>query len=103
MMYLLDTNVCVQYLRGKNLSIRDRLAACAPSDIRLYALCDSFPCSALFSANSAYSAVNRFARSLVVLTLPMLKECHFVAKNSGEHLGAQRFRGQPLANNPAIA
>jgi predicted nucleic acid-binding protein len=63
MMYLLDTNVCVQYLRGKNSSIRDRLANCQPTDIRLYALCDSFPCSALFSASSAFSAVNLFVCS----------------------------------------
>jgi predicted nucleic acid-binding protein len=27
-MFLLDTNVCVQYLRGKNALIRQRLAAC---------------------------------------------------------------------------
>ena len=33
-MYLLDTNVCVQYLRGKNLLIRRRLAACPTHEVR---------------------------------------------------------------------
>ena len=32
-MYLLDTNVCVQYLRGKNVLVRQRLAAKAAGEI----------------------------------------------------------------------
>lgn len=34
-MYLLDTNVCVQYLRGKNAVIRQRLAAKAAGEIAI--------------------------------------------------------------------
>lgn len=34
-MFLLDTNTCVQYLRGKNVLVRQRLAACPPHEIRL--------------------------------------------------------------------
>ncbi len=34
-MFLLDTNVCIQYLRGKNARVRQRLAACPPPDVRL--------------------------------------------------------------------
>lgn len=34
-MYLLDTNVCVQYLRGKNARVRQRLAACPTYDVAL--------------------------------------------------------------------
>ncbi len=34
-MFLLDTNVCVQYLRGKNLLVRQRLAACPTHEVRL--------------------------------------------------------------------
>jgi tRNA(fMet)-specific endonuclease VapC len=34
-MFLLDTNVCVQYLRGKNVLVRQRLAACPTHDVRL--------------------------------------------------------------------
>jgi predicted nucleic acid-binding protein len=34
-MFLLDTNVCVQYLRGKNARVRQRLASWPTSDIYL--------------------------------------------------------------------
>jgi tRNA(fMet)-specific endonuclease VapC len=35
MIYLLDTNVCVQYLRGRNPSVLKRLQSTAPQDVRL--------------------------------------------------------------------
>jgi tRNA(fMet)-specific endonuclease VapC len=35
MIYLLDTNVCVQYLRGRNPSVLDRLQRTPPGDVRL--------------------------------------------------------------------
>lgn len=34
-MFLLDTNVCVQYLRGKNARVRQRLTSCPTHDVRL--------------------------------------------------------------------
>lgn len=34
-MFLLDTNVCVQYLRGKNHLVRQRLASCPSHEVRL--------------------------------------------------------------------
>jgi tRNA(fMet)-specific endonuclease VapC len=34
-MFLLDTNVCVQYLRGKNALVRQRLATCATHEVVL--------------------------------------------------------------------
>ena len=34
-MFLLDTNVCIQYLRGKNPLVRQRLAACPAHEVRL--------------------------------------------------------------------
>jgi tRNA(fMet)-specific endonuclease VapC len=34
-MFLLDTNVCVQYLRGKNVKVRQRLASCPMQDVYL--------------------------------------------------------------------
>jgi tRNA(fMet)-specific endonuclease VapC len=34
-MFLLDTNACVQYLRGKNLLVRQRLAACPTHEVCL--------------------------------------------------------------------
>ncbi len=35
MKYLLDTNTCVEYLRGKNPHILNRFIACPPTDIAL--------------------------------------------------------------------
>lgn len=37
-MYLLDTNVCVQYLRGKNSHILHKLTSTSPHDIRICAV-----------------------------------------------------------------
>lgn len=34
-MFLLDTNVCIQYLRGKNVLVRQRLAACPTQEVCL--------------------------------------------------------------------
>jgi tRNA(fMet)-specific endonuclease VapC len=34
-MFLLDTNVCVQYLRGKNARVRQRLSSCPTQDVQL--------------------------------------------------------------------
>lgn len=35
MIYLLDSNVCIQYLRGRNQLVRQRLSAKSVQDIRL--------------------------------------------------------------------
>jgi tRNA(fMet)-specific endonuclease VapC len=35
MMYLLDTNVCVQFLRGRNPSVKKRLQNTPVVDVRL--------------------------------------------------------------------
>ena len=35
MTYLLDTDVCIDYLRGSNAVVRDRLLACSPSEVCL--------------------------------------------------------------------
>ncbi len=37
-MFLLDTNVCVQYLRGKNVLIRQQLSSCPTHEICLCSL-----------------------------------------------------------------
>jgi len=34
-MFLLDTNVCIHYIRGKNVAIRQRMAAHSADEIRL--------------------------------------------------------------------
>ncbi len=35
MSYLLDTNVCIAFLNGKDVAVRDRLRALAPEDVVL--------------------------------------------------------------------
>ncbi len=35
MTYLLDTDICIDYLRGSNPVVRDRLLACSPADLCL--------------------------------------------------------------------
>ena len=37
-MYLLDTNVCVRYLNGRSLSVRERLQATNADDIHVCAI-----------------------------------------------------------------
>src|ERR1700694_1901730 len=54
MIYLLDANVCIQYLRGRNLLIRKRLSAKPLQDIRLCSVVKSeLYLGALRSANPA--------------------------------------------------
>lgn len=38
MKYLLDTNICIEYLRGRNPTVRVRLQQCLPSDIAVPAI-----------------------------------------------------------------
>jgi tRNA(fMet)-specific endonuclease VapC len=38
MTYLLDTNVCIELLRGRNAAVTQRLAATSASDVRLCAV-----------------------------------------------------------------
>ncbi len=35
MIFLLDSNVCIQYLKGRNLLVRQRFASKSPHDIRM--------------------------------------------------------------------
>jgi len=54
MIYLLDSNVCIQYLRGRNLLVRQRLSAKPVQDIRLCSVVKSeLYLGALRSANPA--------------------------------------------------
>jgi tRNA(fMet)-specific endonuclease VapC len=58
-MYLLDTNVCVTYLRGKSILVRQRLAAQVPLDIRLCSVVlTELYNGALRSANPAKNRAN---------------------------------------------
>lgn len=50
MTYLLDTDICIDYLRGSDPAVRDRLLACAPSDVRL---CSVVKAELLFGAHNS--------------------------------------------------
>jgi tRNA(fMet)-specific endonuclease VapC len=70
MTYLLDTNVCVQYLRGRNRSIVQRLQSTSPQDVRLCAIVKAELClGALRSANPTQNRakVDAFLRPYVSL------------------------------------
>ena len=49
-MYLLDTDVCIEYLRGSNAGIRDRLMALSPNDV---SLCSIVKAELLFGAHNS--------------------------------------------------
>lgn len=56
MTYLLDTDICIDYLRGSNAVVRDRLLACSPNDV---CLCSVVKAELLFGAhNSRQVAAN---------------------------------------------
>lgn len=56
MTYLLDTDICIDYLRGSNPVVRDRLLACSPNDV---CLCSVVKAELLFGAhNSQQVAAN---------------------------------------------
>ena len=38
MSYFLDTNTCIYFLKGTHPSVKQKLSACAPSDIRIPAI-----------------------------------------------------------------
>ncbi len=38
MSYFLDTNTCIYFLKGMHPSLRQKLSACAPSDVRIPAI-----------------------------------------------------------------
>lgn len=50
MTYLLDTDICVEYLRGSDDQVRDRLSDLAPADVWL---CSVVKAELLFDANKS--------------------------------------------------
>ena len=58
-MYLLDTDVCIEYLRGSNAGIRDRLLALSPSDV---SLCSIVKAELLFGAHNSQKVAANLRR-----------------------------------------
>jgi len=57
--YLLDTDICIDYMRGSNAVVRDRLLACAPSDV---CLCSVVKAELLFGAHDSQKVAANLRR-----------------------------------------
>jgi tRNA(fMet)-specific endonuclease VapC len=57
--YLLDTDVCIDYLRGSNPVVRDRLLACSPNDA---CLCSVVKAELLFGAHNSQKVAANLRR-----------------------------------------
>ena len=59
MTYLLDTDICIDYLRGSNPVVRDRLLACSPNDV---CLCSVVKAELLFGAHNSQKVAANLRR-----------------------------------------
>jgi tRNA(fMet)-specific endonuclease VapC len=59
MSYLLDTNVCIQYLNGRSLAVRKRMEALSPSEI---VLCSVVKAELLYGAMKSVNPPLTLAR-----------------------------------------
>ncbi len=59
MTYLLDTDICIDYLRGSNAVVRDRLLACSPNDV---CLCSVVKAELLFGAHNSQKVAANLRR-----------------------------------------
>ena len=70
MIYLLDTNVVVTYLRGKDPLVKQRVDAQSPSDLRICSvvLCELYYGAAISQQPGAnFATVRKFTQALVSL------------------------------------
>jgi tRNA(fMet)-specific endonuclease VapC len=67
--FLFDTNVCVEFLRGRNESIRERLQGISPSDVGLSAIvvAELFLGAAKSTRPEARALIERFVGAYEVL------------------------------------
>jgi len=59
MTYLLDTDICIDYLRGSNAVVRDRLLACTPHEV---CLCSVVKAELLFGAHNSQKVAANLRR-----------------------------------------
>jgi tRNA(fMet)-specific endonuclease VapC len=92
MSYLLDSNVCIQYLRGRNARVRRRLAAQPVVDVRLCSVTKSeLYLGALRSANPAANRAKIDAFLAPYISLPFddaAADLHAGIRHHLETLGA---------------
>lgn len=70
MIYLLDSNVCIVYLKGKNEKLKRRLEALSSADIAAQSLNQN--CSQELRKVIILSAVSKFRKSFSVNLFPYL-------------------------------
>ena len=97
MIYLLDTNVCVRYLNGRSLAIRQRLEATDAADI---ALCSVVKAELFYGANRSNNPQRTLANQQQFLnlfvSLPFEDEAAMVYGRIRAHLAD---RGTPIGGN----
>ncbi len=109
MNYLLDTNVCITYLKGRNLYLQQRLEAVAPQDIAVCAIVKAELCfGAMKSANPErnFALQQAFLAQFVSLPFDDLAATNFGViraqlETKGESIGAydMQIAAIALANN----
>lgn len=93
-MFLLDTNVCVQYLRGKSVLVRQRLAARSTHEVRLCSVVLSeLYVGALRSAEPAKNRVDVDQFATLFASLPFDDSAADVYARIRHHLESQ---GTPI-------
>ena len=59
MTYLLDTDICIDFLRGSSTGVRDRLLACSPNEV---CLCSVVKAELLFGAHNSQKVAANLRR-----------------------------------------
>lgn len=97
MIYLLDTNVCVQYLNGRSEAIRERIQQTDADDI---AVCSIVKAELFYGAQRSQHPERNLARQQqflnLFLSLPFDDEAAMVYGRIRAHLAAQ---GTPIGSN----
>jgi tRNA(fMet)-specific endonuclease VapC len=95
--YLLDTNVCVRYLNGRSLSIRERLQV---TDVEDIAVCSVVKAELFYGANRSNNPQRTFANQQQFLnlfvSLPFDDEAASIYGRIRAQLSA---RGTPIGSN----
>ncbi len=97
MIYLLDTNVCVRYLNGRSVAIRERLKATNAADI---AVCSVVKAELFYGANRSNNSQRTLANQKQFLdlfvSLPFDDQAATVYGEIRAHLAT---RGTPIGAN----
>lgn len=96
-MYLLDTNVCIRYLNGRSLSVRQKLAATNANDIYVCSIVKAeLFYGAMRSNNPQRSLANQQRFLKPFISLPFDDDVALIYGNIRAHLAQQ---GTPIGSN----